>query len=114
MAYMSQEKKKELAPGIKAVLKEYGFKGSISVRHHSTLVVTISSGPIEFETDHKQVSPYWIEENYTGIWAEFLAKLKAAMSIGNHNNSDISTDYFDVGWYININIGTWDKPYIQK
>ena len=33
------------------------------------------------------------------------------MMVGNHNNSDISTDYFDVGWYIDINIGKWDKPY---
>jgi hypothetical protein len=21
------------------------------------------------------------------------------------------TDYFDVGWYIDIKIGKWDKPY---
>ena len=29
MAYMSQEKKKELSVGIKEVLKKYGVKGSI-------------------------------------------------------------------------------------
>jgi len=22
------------------------------------------------------------------------------------------TDYFDVGWYISVNLGRWDKPYI--
>jgi len=22
------------------------------------------------------------------------------------------TDYFDVGWYISVNLGKWDKPYI--
>jgi hypothetical protein len=21
------------------------------------------------------------------------------------------TDYFDVGWYIDINVGKWNKPY---
>jgi hypothetical protein len=30
---------------------------------------------------------------------------------GNYNNSDIMTDYFDVGWYIEINVGKWNKEY---
>ena len=47
MAYMSQERKKELAPAIKSVLKKYNMKGSISVRHYSTLVVTIKSGALD-------------------------------------------------------------------
>ena len=32
MAYISQQDKKELAPGIKRVLKKYGMKGSIAVK----------------------------------------------------------------------------------
>jgi hypothetical protein len=32
-------------------------------------------------------------------------------SVSNHDNSDIMTDYFDVGWYLNINVGGWNKPY---
>ena len=44
MAYVSKQDKAELAPGIKAVLKKYSMKGSISVRNHSTLVVKISQG----------------------------------------------------------------------
>jgi hypothetical protein len=28
-----------------------------------------------------------------------------------YDNSDIMTDYFDVAYYNNINIGKWDKPY---
>jgi hypothetical protein len=47
MAYVSQEDKKSLAPAIKAVLKKYGMKGSIAVRHHSTLVVNIKSGDLD-------------------------------------------------------------------
>ena len=57
------------------------------------------------------VNEYWIEEHFEGVAKEFLLKLKDAMMIGNHNNSDIMTDYFDVGWYIKINVGKWDKPY---
>jgi len=42
-----------------------------------------------------------------------LNELLVAMSTGNHDNSDIMTDYFDVGWYSNINIGQYHKPYVQ-
>jgi len=36
------------------------------------------------------------------------------MNNGNHNNSDIQTDYFDVGWYITVNLGKYDTPYIYN
>ena len=48
MAYISQEDKKALAPAIKAVLKKYGVKGSIAINHHSSLVVNIKSGVLDF------------------------------------------------------------------
>ena len=46
MAYISQEDKKELAPAIKAVLKKYNMKGSISIRNYSTLVVNLKEGSL--------------------------------------------------------------------
>ena len=48
MAYISQQDKKDLAPAIKAVLKNYGMKGTISINHYSSLVVTIQSGVLDF------------------------------------------------------------------
>ncbi len=116
---MSQEKKAKLAPGIKKVLDKYGVKGTISVNNHSTLVVTLREGPFEFSETHS-INPYWIRDHYEGKTADFLLELKAAMNqsedgtVANHDNSDIYTDYFDVGWYINIDIGKWDKPYTVK
>lgn len=132
MAYMDQTKKSALAPGIKAVLKKYGMKGTVGVRNHSTLCCNISQGPLDIignmfeiavakpgshynsnpvKPKYMQVNEHWIGENYTGKCKEFLIALKDAMSIGNHDKSDIQTDYFDVGWYVDINIGKWDKPY---
>lgn len=111
MAYMDQAKKKELAPGIKRVLKKYGMKGTLGVNHHSTLVINISSGPIDFGVDHHQVNHYWIERNYQGESRDFLKELKDAAMRDNHDNSDIMTDYIDVGYYLDINIGRWNKPY---
>jgi hypothetical protein len=66
MAYVSQEDKAKLAPVIKYVLAKYGMKGTISVRHHSTLVVTVKSGPIDFGGDDIDVNVYWIDQHYTG------------------------------------------------
>ena len=122
MAYMNQERKAELATGIKSVLKEYGVKGTIGVRNHSTLTVNIKSGAIDFDhfisrdafsgsDGYIQVNPHWIDEHYEGVAKEFLSKLKDAMMVGNHDKSDVMTDYFNVGWYIDINIGNWNKPY---
>ena len=48
MAYYTQERKKEVAPKVKKLLKEYGLKGSLSVNHHSSVVLTIKEGSINF------------------------------------------------------------------
>jgi len=80
MAYVSQQDKKELAPAIKKVLSKYGMKGSISIRHHSTLVVTLQSGAIDFKDyshgdGYIQVNTYHIDSHYTGKAKAFLNEL---------------------------------------
>lgn len=134
MAYMSQEKKKNIAPKVKAILKKYKMNGTLSVRSHMTLVLTIKSGAldpiknynetvalmpgfgqrrdIEPATKSLQPNPYHFKDHYTGKVKSFLSEIFAAMNEGNHDRSDIMTDYFDVGWYVDVNIGTWDKPYV--
>lgn len=111
MAYMNQEIKGRLAPQIKAVLKKYGMKGTLAVKHHSSLVLNIQKGKIDFGVDHVQVNPYYIESHFSGDAKDFLKEVKEAMSKENYDNSDLMTDYFDVGYYVNINIGRWEKPY---
>ena len=132
MAYVSQERKAQLAPSIKAICKKYGIKATIAVRHHSTLVVNIKQGKIDFIGNYNEVNaarprpehlpfqpatksidvnPYWYHEHFSGDALAFLSELIPAMNAGNHDRSDPQTDYFDVGWYIDVNIGRWDKPY---
>lgn len=110
MAFVSQDLKKRLTPGIKNVLNAYGMKGSISVDNHSTLVVTVTSGDIDFPP-HNNINEYWIKDNHEGIQRDFLLDLKEAMMVGNWDNSDSQSDYFDKGWYISIRIGSWNKLY---
>lgn len=130
MAYMNQERKAKLAPAIKAALQKYGIKGTISTDRYS-LTVTIKSGPIDFIKNYNetvrqrpgqlyfaekymQVNDHWYHDHFSGRAKTFLTELITAMNVGNHDNSDIMTDYFDVGWYVHVNVGRWNKPYILK
>tara|TARA_A100000164_G_scaffold269404_1_gene241287 strand:+ start:13 stop:360 length:348 start_codon:yes stop_codon:yes gene_type:complete len=112
MAYMNQEKKKTLAPKIKEILKKYNMKGTLSVDNYSTLNLNLKSGSIDFETD--QINEYWYQDHFKDNpeALDFLSEVIPAMNVGNHDNSDIMTDYFDVGWYSRVRLGKWDKPYI--
>lgn len=133
MAYVSKEMKAKAAPVIKALLKKYGLKGSLSVRNHSTLTLTVSQGAIDFIGNFNstcqrqpryndrqfipaeksiQVNTYWAHEHFSGKAAEFLGKAIQALKGPDYfDESDAMTDYFHCSHYIGINIGRWDKPY---
>lgn len=112
MAFMNQELKKKLAPAIKTVLNKYGMKGTLGVNNYSTLVVNITKGAIDFEP-YENVNPYWVDKHYEGVKKDFLVELLGAMKPSNvwYDNSDAMTDYFDTAYYVDVNIGKWNKPY---
>ena len=141
MAYVSQDTKAKLAPTIKAILKKYGVKGTLSVRHHSSLVLTLKSGKIDFienyittdlakkygqpmsadqvaylrKNGHLDVNTYWINDHYSGKAKSFLLEMKAAMEGPDFfNEDDAQTDYFHRSHYVDINVGKWNKPYIAE
>lgn len=133
MAYMSQEHKAKLAPTIKAICKRYNVKASLSVRNHSTLVLTVKQGPIDFIGNYNKtieqrdptgnkhinpatksidVNPHWYQEHFTGRALSFLKEVIPAMYGPDYfDHSDLQTDYFHCSHYIDVNIGRWDKPY---
>ena len=141
MAYASQSLKAKLAPTIKAILKKYGVKGSLSIRNHMSLVLTLKSGQIDFienyiATDARKhygqpmsadqvayirkngyldVNTYWIGDHYSGDAQAFLLEMKEAMEGPDFfNEDDAQTDYFNRSHYIDINVGKWNKPYIAE
>ena len=137
MAYMSQERKKEIAVNVKKVTKAYGFTGrevTVGVNNYSTLVVNIFGGPLDLIGDAQlhndeyarmrgqqayqiggyfQVNQYYCEENAVDpVIKRFYGDLLAAIkSTGYYNNSDAMIDYFDHDFYIDINVGRWDRAY---
>jgi len=113
MAYMSQEHKAEIQPVVKAILKKYKLKGSLRVRHHSTLILTIKSGTINFNKE--KVNTHWIDRDHTGIAKEALTELSEALKGPNYfDETDIITDYFHTSHYTEIKIGSYEKAYELK
>lgn len=125
MAYMSQEKKAQIAAKLKAVVPA-GWKYSLSVRNHSTLVLTIASAPVDLLATinrHAQedvrhpmtyASVYFraVDRHFEGDTLQIMERIAEALDDGNHDRSDLQSDYFDVGWYVDINIGRWDRPFV--
>jgi hypothetical protein len=70
-----------------------------------------NSGPAEKSI---QVNTYWFQDHFSGKAKKFLAEVMKALNEGNHDRSDSQSDYFDVGWYVYINIGKWNKPFVLE
>lgn len=123
MAYVNQAKKQKIAAALKLVVPA-GWKYSLAVRNHSTIVMTVAAAPFDLlaafnpaygcdkPPTYVSVNPYHIS---THVWdecvAEVLQKIVDALNTDNHDNSDLMTDYFDVGHYVTLQLGRWDKPF---
>jgi len=125
MAYIDKEMKKNLSTGILKVCKDYGVKGTLSIKHYSTLSLNISKGKIDFFSSltnpenhgsrfdgELQLTNYSVANKHlSGEAGEFLAKVVKEMDALNYDNSEIMTDHHDMGYYTHINVGRYDKPY---
>jgi hypothetical protein len=111
------------------------MKGSLSVRNHSTIVLKLTAGPIDFIGDlnaqrqfgyvnvelnkdemrkryELDINPYWFHEHYTGKALAFLSEIIPAMKGADwYDKSDAQIDYFDTAYYYDVNVGSWNKPY---
>lgn len=133
MAYVSQELKQKLSPKIKSICKKYGVKASLAVRNHSTLVLNVKQGNIDFignfnsvcgklprhsntpfrpAQDHIDVNVFWFQDHFDGRALKFLQEVIPAMKGPDYfDDSDPQTDYFHCSHYYDVNIGRWDRPY---
>lgn len=120
MAWMTQELKNKMTPAIKAVLKKYGVKGTVSVHESRTLVVTLKSGSLDIVGDmNKNRNPDFHKmfeagsslhncdtshrSNISEPTKNFIRELDEAMhSVGYYNNNNVYTDYFDEAYYTEI------------
>lgn len=121
MAYMSQERKKIIHEALKPILQKYNVKGTLSVRNNMTIVLSIREGSVDFVGDlveemrdtsgYIDVNPYHYKNHFRGKSLKFLTEAFEVLNSGNWDKSDISTDYFNVGWYVDVRIGKFRAPY---
>jgi hypothetical protein len=119
MAYMNQDKKSKIAAALKQVVPA-GWKYSLAVRHHSTIVMTISAAPVNligklYDTDRTEVhvNQYWAKDHLKDCAEkQIILQILECLDLDNFDHSDSQTDYFHVGHYVDLNIGTWAKPFV--
>jgi hypothetical protein len=136
MAYVTQEVITKARAALKVLNKEYGVKATLSGKNDSTLYLTIAEGSIDFignycenvkakriQHDTQQVidwvtkeqnisvNQYYLDSSFSGVALEYLEKAKAIMYVDHWDKSDIQSDYFHCAYYVNINVGRWNKPY---
>lgn len=124
MAYMDQAKKAKIAAALKHVVPQ-GWKYTLSVRHYSTIVMTVTEAPFDliraFKASERfdperaayiKVNPYHCRDHIDDeCVADVLDRIFAALNTDNHNRSDYQADHFDVGHYVDLGIGRWDRPF---
>lgn len=121
MAYVNQEKKAKIAAALKNSVPK-GWKYSLAVRNHSTIVMTIRSAPIDLlkiacakyenpERESTDINHYHLEHHFEGELRDTFGNIIKALNVDNFDESDSQTDYFHVGHYVNLRIGAFDKPF---
>lgn len=136
MAYMNQQKKAVIAAALKTVVPK-DWKYTLRVRNHMEIVMVIREAPVDFfrllydrfsadellqqklrvpiqelrSLTWLEINPYRPEAHFEGDILELIKKILCCLNTGNWNNSDVQNDYFDVGHYVALKIGEWDKPY---
>lgn len=117
MAYIDQAKKQILVAAVKQnlakVLGDNKLKVTFKILNHMTICATIQSGTIDFG-GADGVNHHWINATFDGIARDVLVAIKDGLMSDYYDRSDIQSDYFDCSHYIDIKIGSWDKPYILE
>ena len=127
MAYITQAEKKVIAAKMKEFMPK-DWKYSLSIDNHSSITCRVKSAPVDLykemnEDYHKAIRDGHYSANTHVSWLvqifkegevlNTIIKIIDALNTDNHDNSDIMTDYFDVGHYIHLEFGRWDKPFIN-
>lgn len=128
MAYMNQQKKATIAAALKSVVPK-GWKYTLRVHNHMKIVMVIREAPVDFfgllidkaskrmeqstgeSLTWLEINPYRPEDLFEGDMLGLIKKILCCLNTGNWDRSDVQSDYFDVGHYVALKIGEWDKPY---
>ena len=114
MAYISTEQVKSIRDQIKAAYPKY--KWSVSRRHSSTVVIVLQASDLPIETN-VQVNQYYLKETEKLttkgklIFQHVMQICNSVERCYDRNAGDMSADYGDSTYFIDLDIGLWDKPH---
>lgn len=127
MAYIKKEEISAIRNELKKRFGHTGLKFGVKNRHHSSVHVTIKAGPIDFSDIYRDGDEYadiniYHLQNYgqhTPFFEELEKIIKTAPSLiegGREwfDKSDMMTDYFHTAFYIDLDVGSYDKPYVYN
>lgn len=122
MAYISTNEVKAIREELKKAFPKYRF--GVRKQHYSSVSVTVKKGP-EMDPEvfthgegYAQINQYHLY--HYGKSEKFLEKVmqiiktapaKAEGGRAWYDNSDSQIDYFDTAFYVDLNVGSWNKPY---
>jgi hypothetical protein len=114
MAYISTEQVKSIRDQIKNAYPNY--KWSISRRHHSTVAIVLQESDLPI-VGYQDVNPYWfktsekLDDKTKAVFTKVLAICNSVERCYDRNAGDMSADYGDSTYFIDLDIGKWDKPH---
>lgn len=135
MAYISTSEVKEIR---KALKEKFGKNIKFGVRrdNYSSVIITLKEGVIDFYDGsmdsvdkyngrvrkfegYEQINQYHTHfyGKHESLFNDIVEIVKSAPAKADggrawYNNSDAQIDYFDTAFYMSINVGYWDKPYV--
>ena len=129
----------DIAADIRKELKMQlpGWVFSVRCPHYGAIDISLISGPRQiFTRDYTEslltgekypinghldignhFNPNWdnsITSVLTREAANILSKVFSICDRYNWDHSDLQSDYYDVHFYLSVEIGRWNKPYIVK
>ena len=115
MAYLSKTQVKETREALKVAFPDFKFMVRKSHAGGSSINVSIMSGPVDFgDLDMpKAINSYHIGSLFEGQQVKFLEAVTKVIKYGTsrqwYDNSDAMTDYFDTAFYLDVELGRWNK-----
>jgi hypothetical protein len=119
MAYISANSTRMIRNALKERFKNTKF--SVRNSNHTAIHVTILSAPDGFVKDENgvplpeaQINQYHYKNNGTHhvkVVEEMLSIINNAGEKPNYDRSESQFDHFDVGYYVSLHQGAWNKPF---
>ena len=117
MAYVTTTQVKQTREALKLAFPDFKFMVRRATGGRSSINVSIMSGPLDFDNPQggKTVNPYHVGTHYEPHVIPFLEAVIKVIKYGTerqwYDKSDAMTDYFDTAFYLDVEMGRWEKPY---